>query len=390
VVLNDPALAGVDIRAEQAFALLQQGDLRYASYANLEETQRLWEQSLTLYVEVERPWEQSYVLARLADIARFFGDVEAARRHLRACRAIREAAGDRRGLAEALNYEAQIAAEGGAMSEALDLARRSHAIYEELGDPSGRAFGLARLGLTQMWAGLYHEAQRSLAASRALYEDLGDQLEVAYNTNRLAYVIMGVGDLEEAWALATRSIDSFRAVLGSDEPQAIWTGGLIALMRGDLGTAVCLLQESAELSEQIGSFRHAGLARSWLALTRWLRGGGAEAQAELLAVLRSATPIHDILALHGALLGIVLIFADERAPERALELYALTRQHPAIGNNQAFTTFFGSRLDAACTALPPESAQTAQARGQAQDLWATAQELLAELEATGWGEVTGA
>jgi hypothetical protein len=56
-----------------------------------------------------------------------------------------------------------------------------------------------------------------------------------------------------------------------------------------------------------------------------------------------------------------------------------------IGNNQAFTTFFGQRLDAASTALPPDAAQAAQARGRERDLWATARELLAELEAAGWG-----
>jgi hypothetical protein len=56
-----------------------------------------------------------------------------------------------------------------------------------------------------------------------------------------------------------------------------------------------------------------------------------------------------------------------------------------IGNHQACTTFFGRRLDAASTALPPEAAQAAQARGRERDLWATARELLAELQAAGWG-----
>jgi len=388
-VLDEPTLSRVDTRAERAFALLQLGDLRDASYASLEETQRLWEQSLALYVGLERPWEQSCVLLRVGHTIRFRGDHDLARHYLSTCRAIREAVGDRRGLAEALNYEAQIAVDVVATDEALNLAQRSHAIYEELGDTAGRAAGMARLGLIQIWSGLYPEAQRTLAASRALYEDLGDPLMAAYNTNRLALATLGVGDLEGAWRLATQSIDRSRAVLGSDEPQALWIGGMVALMRGDLGTAARLIEASVELSERMGALRQARSERSWLALTHWLQGRLVEAQAELFAVLRAATPAHDILSLLHTLLGLALIFAEQGALGRALELYALVRQHPAAANNQAYTTFFGQRLEAASTALPREAVQAAQARGRERDLWAAARDLLAEVEAAGWGAETG-
>jgi Tetratricopeptide repeat len=384
-VLDEPALSRVDTRAERAFALLQLGDLRSASFANLEEQQRPWEQSLALYVGLERPWEQSCLLLRLGELIRFRGDHDLARHYLRSCRAIREAVGDRRGLAEALSFEAQIVVEAGATDEALNLAQRSHAIYEELGDTASRASGLARLGLIQVWSGLYPEAQRTLAASRALYDDLGDQMMAAYNTNRLASATMGIGDLELAWEFATQSIDRSRAVLGSDEPQALWFGGMIALIRGDVSEAARLLQASVELCEQLGFLRHGRWPRSWLALTHWLQGRPTEAQAEHLAVLRAATEPHDALSLLFTLLGIALIFAEQGAPERALELYALARQHPLIANNLAYTTFFGQRLEAASSALPREAVQAAQARGRQRDLWAAARELLAELEAAGWG-----
>ena len=384
-MLDDPAMATLDTRAERAFALLQLGDLGTEGRVTVEELQRRYAASLALYMELERPWEQSCALLRLGVNARWRGDYDLARGQLRTCRAIREAAGDRRGLAEALNHESQAAVESGATDEALDLARRSQAIYEELGDPAGRAFGLGRLGVIQFWAGQCREAQRTLVASRALYDDLGDQLMAATDDNRLALATSAVGDLDAAWALAAKSIDRFRMVLGSDDPQALWIGGTIALMRGDLSEAVRLLQASAELSEQLGLLWQARWAHSLLATAHWLLGGQAEARADLLAVLRAATALHDVLSLLHALLGLALIFAEQGAPERGLELYALARQHPLIANNQAFTTFFGQRLDAASTALPPEAAQPAQKRGRARDLWATARELLAELEAAGWG-----
>jgi len=43
-------------------------------------------------------------------------------------------------------------------------------------------------------------------------------------------------------------------------------------------------------------------------------------------------------------------------------------------------------LAAIVAALPPDIAAAAQARGRARDLWATARELLAEVEAAGWGK----
>jgi len=383
-VLDEAVLVGVDTRAERAFVLLQLGDLRDASPVNVEEIQPHYAASLALYVELERPWEQSCALLGLGVNARWRGDNDLARGHLRACRTIREAAGDRRGLAEVLNQESQAAVESGATDEALELAQRSHTICEELGDPAGLASGLGRLGVVQMWAGLYREAQRTLAASRALYEELGDELMVAYDNNRLANATMAVGDLEGASVLANRAIDRSRALLGGDEPQALLVGGIIALMRGDRTEAARLLQASSELLEQMGQLGPADWPRPWLATTHWLLGRRVEARADLLALLWATTTRHNFLSLLYTLLGIALIFAEEGAPERALELYALARRHPVIGNHQACTTFFGRRLDAASTALPPEAAQAAQARGRERDLWATARELLAELEAAGW------
>jgi hypothetical protein len=354
------------------------------SLVNVEDIQPHYTASLALYTELERPWEQSGALLVLGVNATSRGDLDLARDHLRACRAIREAAGDRRGLAEALNQESQAAAESGATDEALDLARRSQAISEELGDPAGRASGLSRLGIVQLWAGLFHQAQHTLVASRALYEELGDEFMVAFDNGCLAYATVAVGDFEAAWTLATQSIDRSRALLGVDQPHMLWIGGVIALMCGDRTEAARLLQVSVEAFEQTQQLWQADWTRPWLATTRWLLGRQAEARADLLALLRATTSRHNILSLSFTLLAIALIFAEEGAPERALELYALAQRHPMIGNHQAFKMFFGQRLEAAAAALPTEASQAAWARGCERDLWATARELLAESEAAGW------
>jgi hypothetical protein len=64
-----------------------------------------------------------------------------------------------------------------------------------------------------------------------------------------------------------------------------------------------------------------------------------------------------------------------------VELHALTLQDPTIRNSQFQEDLFGRHIEAVAAKLPPETVVAVQKRGQARDLWQTAAELLAEIEA---------
>ena len=92
-----------------------------------------------------------------------------------------------------------------------------------------------------------------------------------------------------------------------------------------------------------------------------------------------------ILTIH-ALWAVALLLADSGAPERSAELDALIEGAHNMGENLWSRDVARRELAAIVAALPPDIAAAAQARGRARDLWATARELLAEVEAAGWGK----
>jgi hypothetical protein len=77
---------------------------------------------------------------------------------------------------------------------------------------------------------------------------------------------------------------------------------------------------------------------------------------------------------------VAVLLADDGELECAAELFALSERENAVLIN------FVARRELAdiAAALPADVATAAQVRGWARDLWATAEELLAELINAGW------
>jgi hypothetical protein len=74
-----------------------------------------------------------------------------------------------------------------------------------------------------------------------------------------------------------------------------------------------------------------------------------------------------------------LFLADQGEVERAVEIYALASRYPFVANSRWFEDVAGQHIAAAARALPPDIVASAQDRGRARDLWATVEELAAEL-----------
>jgi hypothetical protein len=110
-----------------------------------------------------------------------------------------------------------------------------------------------------------------------------------------------------------------------------------------------------------------------------------QAQQYLCEALRIGSEGHTLVSCLNGLLAFSLLLAraSEVAPgerERAVELYALASRYPHVANSRWFEDVAGRHLAAASAQLPPDVVAAAEERGRARDLWATAEELLAELE----------
>ncbi|MBN1935279.1 MAG: HEPN domain-containing protein, partial [Anaerolineae bacterium] len=75
------------------------------------------------------------------------------------------------------------------------------------------------------------------------------------------------------------------------------------------------------------------------------------------------------------------LLAEQGQAECAVELYALVSRYPYVADSRFYHDMVGQRIATAAATLLPQVREAAEARGRARDLWATARELLAELEA---------
>ena len=145
------------------------------------------------------------------------------------------------------------------------------------------------------------------------------------------------------------------------------------------------------IPEAIGCFKTIGerwylsQAYAYSAIAERGVGNRPQARRHAITALRTSLEIRSWLITLFSLWAIALLIADSGEPGRAAELYALTERELAPHDDAWSKAVARRELSMIAAALPADVAVAAQERAQAHDLWTTAQELLAELEAAGWG-----
>jgi tetratricopeptide (TPR) repeat protein len=179
--------------------------------------------------------------------------------------------------------------------------------------------------------------------------------------------------IEQGLALA-REIDS-RWGIGIN----LFFLGLLALGEERCVEAQQHLEECATVFRAYGDRSVTGFPLGPLGVTASKLGQLAEARDHLCGALRISAEIRDSLTIRTALPSAALLLADLGKVERAVEIYALASRFPNVANSRLWEDIAGKHIAAAAAALPPEVAAAAEERGRARDLWATVEELLAEL-----------
>jgi hypothetical protein len=116
-----------------------------------------------------------------------------------------------------------------------------------------------------------------------------------------------------------------------------------------------------------------------------LRSGKPDQAREYLAqALRPAMKTRNSVSLIQALAAAALMSAaagKSAASDqvRAVELYALLCRYPHVANSRWYEDVVGKRIASVAKTMPPDVVAAAQERGRARDLWATAEELMDEL-----------
>jgi tetratricopeptide (TPR) repeat protein len=343
------------------------------------------EQSLRLYKALSDQWWTARVLVVKATTG-WHVDRAEAKQMLEESLALGRALGDRSGdISNALVPLVAISLWQGSFLDAENMARELIAVKREIDSSAEIVAALSLLGLVLFWRGDFVEVESTLGESLAMSSDLGLLRDQAEAVTYLGLAKMHQGEYEDArahgeWALAVgRELEKDRAV--SATPRLL---GSVALAFGKNAEARRWLEKGRSLEPESGyDAWHFPVLLGFAALGQ---GEPFLARGQFGEVLRVASETRNILTLLYALPAMARFLADRDDAEGALELYALASRYTHVANSAWFENVIGKHISAAAATLPPEVVAAAQERGRARDLWATADELSAELE----GDADGA
>jgi predicted ATPase/transcriptional regulator with XRE-family HTH domain/Tfp pilus assembly protein PilF len=193
-------------------------------------------------------------LENLGMVAWRQSDYAQARALLEQSLALRRELDDQQGAASSLHSLGTAMAEQGEYAAAEIVYRESLAIRRQLGDKQGVAGSLNALGMLASELGDDAAAASLHAESLALARELGDQKGIANSLNNLGNIADARGDFEDAERLHHESLAIMREL---DDRQGIAASlnnlGRIAYERGTYDAARALLEESLLRSSSIGA-----------------------------------------------------------------------------------------------------------------------------------------
>jgi predicted ATPase/DNA-binding SARP family transcriptional activator len=369
-ILDSPALADEDTRAERATAWMRLG---YAMRDTDPEKARIrFRLSQQLYEEVGDPLSISDALVGLGRAARNIRDFEAAERAVAEALRLRQEVGDGVGAAEATSILGHIALWQGAFDRAVRLLRQGLTKH---------FWSNYYLSHALLLAGRLEEARAEAEATMVVYSDPGQPRELAYSMGILGQCHLHLGYYEAARVSAQEGLYVAEGV-GFPRGAGMGLGLLGAIALADANHDEAHTRCEASLAVWQQSSGHPSEFEgelACLALAAAGMGHRAEAREHLRAQLAWAQESQMLMPGLFGLVAAARLLADAGQIERAVELYALASRYPSVANSRWFEDVVGQQIADVAAALPAARVAVLQELGQARDLKATAAELLAEL-----------
>jgi predicted ATPase/DNA-binding SARP family transcriptional activator len=400
-LLDDPALAGQDTRAQRASIVEWMDHMAFytAGKGVRPRTQSL-EARLALYQELGDRWKMAEVLHSLGNRAFWWGDLDQAKKWSEEKLVLCQELGDQLGIAGAYWNLGNVARERGELDKAEHLYRKVIKIPREVRNPSSLRWARQFLGETLMLAGRFAQARRLLEETLATLGHLGDTA-VAGLCDTLAMVEMHDGDYERARARGDKSLALSRnahydwgvahslhdlSCVAVAEAESGLGAGTAPQMR-NVGEAREAYAEAQRLAQESATICREMHVRIWLGYPLVILGYAArglgdvdQAGQHLHEALRVAGESGSFWPLMLAVPAAALLLADAGEHERAVDLYALASRYPLVANSRWFHDVASKHIAAVAATLPPDVVTAARERGRARDLDATVAELLVELE----------
>jgi eukaryotic-like serine/threonine-protein kinase len=267
---DDPRIDLVEARAAESL-----GDFKRDVAASERGIQKAGEIGATLLLAEGRA-DQAWALTNLGNPAQ-------AARAAHEAEKIFSVAGDKRGVADAINLGGIVLQNQGNASGAKAKYEQALAIYREIGSRLGMAGELDNLGDVTFALGDLDSSRRYYTDAMATYRDVGHENGVCLTKGAIAPVLMGLGDNRGAINTAQEAVAICRR-LGDRSKTAIALFNLAKALRMDGNTAAAkaVATEAVSTFQEIGDL--ASAARAQLTTAQLLIDEGKAREAEKIAL----------------------------------------------------------------------------------------------------------
>ena len=249
------------------------------------------QESLALARQAGDSWTMAEVLGRLGWAAYYVGNLPQAMTWLEEGLTCARESHNRPAQFLTLRQMGNAVSASGDYARAKEYYKESLKIAQELGDLAGTALALNNLGLAEILTGNYSDAHRSLGEAMQIAEQRGDRMGVALTLGNMGIADHLTGEYKLARQNLTQAIQESRA-LGSE-----------------LVTAESLI---------------------WLGVSDAALGEFDQARHHLQEGLEAALTTNQFPLCLGVLVGFAYLAAQQKAPDQAVELLALTVENSSL------------------------------------------------------------
>ncbi len=373
--------AGYKIHNIEAFIRLEQGNTHFNM--DRETAAVCYSKALELYRSHDNSWGNAKTLARLGLLAHHVGNFKEAVQYYAESLELYKVNGDPRGIANALIESGQNSLRLGQAEQGEHYINEGVAVLKQIGDQAGIARGYFELGRYLFWSGDSARCLPLIEQSSRIFEELGILDKYIFATIGIGLGFSHLGRYSEAISRVKKSIHL------ANEIDALREIGLAYVILGmaylgqmDFEQAEIWARKSVKQYRELNQQDELSLALSILVYTQLGLDQSHQAEIYLSEILRIAIDIGGVYPILYILFAAALLFIQRAQVEVAIELSALAKRYPFVENSRWFEDIAGMEISAAANSLPPDVVSAAQKRGQEQDIWETATELLEEFQCT--------
>jgi tetratricopeptide (TPR) repeat protein/transcriptional regulator with XRE-family HTH domain len=364
-ILDQLEQVGQEVRPVRARLLFGWGS--HASWSDSEEAQKLLNKSLTLYEELGDESKRAGIIDVLGMSAWISGDIDRAMNLSQESLEISKRLGHTRGIADSLNRLGKVYRETGQLEEAERSQQESLVLTRQIGPRIAEGGNLLDLAHTLLCAGKFIEAIEKVQDSINIFELHGRPQSYAYYI--LSRALMHTGDLDQARAWATRSLETGRDYIDDLITLTLNGIGEIDLVEKQLSQAQVWFNKSLDAALERNQKILVDFPIANLAYWAIMMEQPGQAREYLSKCLEHVAKMGSFrMAVH-ALPCIALLEADQGNIERSVELYALASRYGYIANSKWFDNLVGQQIKAMASSLPVEAREAAEERGRSLDFW---------------------